>query len=295
MTTVQFEDNRRYETIGTRLALFLAKYPLGDYSLVARPAPIEEYPYYLRKQVENPDVGKPPLLMTTAELRHKDGTLICKASAVTEIVEHKDYERGETAAVQRVIAFCGFRSGMLDNDELKTLDKRGIPYTLLEGESAEPKASAVAVLQDEGVPTGVKFADPPNRVARTRQPEQSQLIGSEAAGATNAAPLAPEGRPSHNGRQESETPQVVSPPPVSTSKSALPLKAVPRGGEGASDIVDPEQQPPHPAVLRQIENLCRQKRQTYAEPKTVQEARSRLLELQRMKPGVPAPAVQAAA
>jgi hypothetical protein len=83
------------------------------------------------------EVGLPPIMAITifrASL-YKDDSLIQTATAAKQLVSYKDWEVGETAARQRLIAAMGFASDFYLDDEIADLVAQGIS---VEGANPSP-------------------------------------------------------------------------------------------------------------------------------------------------------------
>jgi len=114
------------------------------------------------------EVGLPPIMAITifrASL-YKDDSLIQTATAAKQLVSYKDWEVGETAARQRLIAAMGFASDFYLDDEIADLVAQGISV-----EGAKP--SPVTAVPDTAPPP----AGPATEVPET--PEQPVATNSE--------------------------------------------------------------------------------------------------------------------
>lgn len=279
-------EGREYDRFSERHPKFLEKFPIGEFSLITSPIPLKEVaPQLAAFSQEMAEAGnkQPPYVAFKAELRDKNDRLLASATALTEIVTMKDWEKGETAAMQRLIGFCGFGSGMFDLDEIKSLKDRGVPFEITAAtEQLEAKAEPSRVQQrmpvqtgreavvDE-VPTGVTAVLEVQRRAPqqkltpvqhqlTPEPNNDQAIQCKATAASGQQAMA-----DASGEFR----------PAGAIAGTAPTGGV-RKERDASMI-----EAPHPQVLRQIQNLCKSKRVQYAAPATKQEAQQMLLNLQR--------------
>jgi hypothetical protein len=121
-------DNE-YELLASRLGRFLSKYdPQRGYRIVieaedylsARPGLMELYKAALSAGMKPDEAGLPPIgtgIVFKASLLDKDGNTILTASALKAVSQYKDWEVGETAARQRLVAAAGFDGSLIKCDE----------------------------------------------------------------------------------------------------------------------------------------------------------------------------------
>jgi hypothetical protein len=90
---------------------------------------------------ENIDAaGKNVTLIFTRKLISPKGNVLATASALKEITAYKDYETGETAALQRLLALLGYGGECFDEDEVKDMQDQSLGYADHTSTRAEPKA-----------------------------------------------------------------------------------------------------------------------------------------------------------
>lgn len=130
----------RYKKLSARLQPFYTEYPLkSGYRVLIRQTDslsyekglLQLYETAIRSGHKPETVGLPSLneksaIVFEATLVGKDGDTIKTATALKKIEDYKDWEVGETAAFQRLLASLGFGGEVLDADENDDLNSRGI-------------------------------------------------------------------------------------------------------------------------------------------------------------------------
>lgn len=158
-----------YKKLSARLEDFYNKYPVNaGYRVINSQTDTLSYQKGLLHLYETavraghkPEaLGLPSLQEQTAivfesSLVGKDGDTIQNATAVKVIREYKDWEMGETAAFQRLLAKLGFGGEILDNDEIGDLASRGIKTGKLSDAPVNPEAAS-----SEGMAPVVPIARP---------------------------------------------------------------------------------------------------------------------------------------
>ncbi len=143
-----------YIPFSERLPAFLERYPVEqDYAVIIEqreasallPSLFELYRAAIAAGHKPADVGLPeldkfPQVVFTAKLV-RNGQLLRSASAKRDVVFYKDWEVGETAAFQRLLASLGFGSSEFDRDEAHDQRDQGLRTELraLPAESATNK------------------------------------------------------------------------------------------------------------------------------------------------------------
>ncbi|MES1927439.1 hypothetical protein [Salinisphaera sp. T31B1] len=153
----------QYRKLSSRLPSFLEAYPPSqDYQvrieyldpIEAKPGLSALYQTAIAGGHNPADIGLPPITGNTmifrAELVSPNDKIIGSASALVLIQEYKDWEKGETAARQRLLASLGFGGEVFDNDEGR--DQRGQGFTPAPVPAAAPsdKSSSAAVVPIKG-------------------------------------------------------------------------------------------------------------------------------------------------
>lgn len=82
-----------------------------------------------------------------SKLLDKDGNIVAEATAVKRVWKEKDFETGETAALQRLLARVGFGGDVFDIDEINDMEDQKLTYQVGEpGDTSsaidEPKVDA---------------------------------------------------------------------------------------------------------------------------------------------------------
>jgi len=118
-----------YELLASRLPKFLEKYgPDKGYRVVVQTKPLLELkPGMLRLYEAAIQAGKAPTevglpaigegVVFKASLIDENGNTVLTASSLCKINEYKDWEVGETAARQRLVAAAGFNGSLIEKDE----------------------------------------------------------------------------------------------------------------------------------------------------------------------------------
>ena len=122
-------DVVKYRRVSERLPEFLEQYPIGSgYRLVS------SHQEYLSATPQYSEIIKAAIekgtsfetitstisfnkVIFTCQLLDESNELVANASAVKGVSQYKDYEVGETAALQRLMAKLGFGGEIFDKDE----------------------------------------------------------------------------------------------------------------------------------------------------------------------------------
>lgn len=228
-------ERKPYKLFSARLPEFLAKYPIEDgYRVVVQHADyissqatlIELYKLAIQAGKSPldlclPSLPNPNTHVFTATLFDPDGQVISAATACKEINFHKDWEAGETAARQRLIASLGFGGDVFDQDELKEIisrqrevgsydDTSSYPFIEDKGAQSEPTQEHLADFQasmESGMVASEKAPEPEGETEASaavidegeeaeqveQEPEQSNIPdASEATSETQQAEQVPQ-------------------------------------------------------------------------------------------------------
>lgn len=245
-------EAKEYVKLSSRLPDFLAQYPPSegyqvviDYSdtLEVKPGLKALYIAAISAGRNPKDVGLPEItsnsMVFTAKLI-KDGAVIATGSAMKPIYQLKDWEKGETAARQRLLAALGFGGEVFDEDEDGDMADQGLKVEL-------PQAAASDV-----VPFDKPRAETAGAVRREEPEEEEQSQSAE--------PAASESQTSDAQAQSSQpTPETVSGEETTTAAEAPAERtSVNRGGrKHAEKATSSEGSAVSPALLRQIEHICK--------------------------------------
>lgn len=196
-----------YKKLSERLPDFLEKYPVGDgYRLISssqeylsltpklsqlaemlieKGSPLEE----IQKVVSLSSV------LFTCELRDESNELVSSANALKKISQYKDYETGETAALQRLLAKLGFGGEVFDDDESSDFEDQNLStQPTKEPESTparvhslrtEPK-SAVSIAPDSSTSANVNASNIAPALMRQLQ-RQAEMAGVACPNVTTSA------------------------------------------------------------------------------------------------------------
>lgn len=123
---------RKYRPLSERLPEFLAAFPFTEGYRISVEAKA------LAEICPGADAGG---VVFTASL-YKGDAVVANASAHRfRLSQFKDWEKGETAARQRLLAACGFGGDVLDEDEAADLSDQGVKF---QPSAPTPKAEAPA-------------------------------------------------------------------------------------------------------------------------------------------------------
>lgn len=248
-----------YKLFSARLPDFLDKYPLKDgYKVLvenedymnAQPTLVELYKMAIQAGRNPLECGLPALpdsncYVFTARLFGPHDDLLGSASAVKVIHHAKDWEIGETAARQRLIASLGFGGDCFDKDEMEDLASRNIfPETASGAEEEADKVKSATTAQEA--------------------PEQRQSDSQEPAKETQTLP------------PKEVVQQVVSKPArVVASKPKTETEIPPVASNAENAEVIPVR------IIRQLEHQAKLRNVEVPKVTTVKEAKAALKELMK--------------
>jgi hypothetical protein len=89
------------------------------------------------------DESKNVTLISPRKLISPQGNVLATASALKEITAYKDYETGETAALQRLLALLGYGGECFDEDEIHDIQDQALKVEDHVSTSAQPKAEKI--------------------------------------------------------------------------------------------------------------------------------------------------------
>ena len=166
-----------YERVSARTPKFLAAYPPENYAvkieatdaLSVKPGLMRLYEKCIETGKTFNDYGLPAIsiantLVFTAKLIDKEGNVLRQTSALYVIQGQKDFETGETAAYQRLLASLGFGGEVYDNDEngdFRSQSLTGVPVTEPVQPPLQPQPQPQP--QEAGVPkedSNAEFIEP---------------------------------------------------------------------------------------------------------------------------------------
>lgn len=193
----QTGDPIEYKKLSARLPEFLRSFPpsagyrvVVDYfdPIEVKPGLSKLYQACLTAGNKPSDMGLPALAANTmifrANLLDDQGRVVGSGSALKHIQGYKDWEKGETAARQRLLAALGFGGDILDADEFADQADQGFSPQKGRQQSrlssidapAMPEVSERAANNQPSVPTDGAVDE------QRHQPEQPQVTVEQEAG-----------------------------------------------------------------------------------------------------------------
>lgn len=123
-----------YTKVSARIPDFLKQYsPENGYCIVGEVTDLLGIQHGKLATLENTanaaESSDDVCLIFTRKLMSKEGVVLATASALKHIREYKDYETGETAALQRLLAILGFGGECFDNDETNDFNDQSLTFT----------------------------------------------------------------------------------------------------------------------------------------------------------------------
>lgn len=103
-----------------------------------------------------------------SQLVDKEGNVVAESSAIKPIWNLKDYESGETAAFQRLLARLGFGGDVFDSDEDNDMNSQGLAFDTV---SDVPSQSQTVVMQPVAVET-------PRSEPKPAEPAETKTVSS---------------------------------------------------------------------------------------------------------------------
>jgi hypothetical protein len=161
-----------YHTVAERLPKFLEAYPPKEGyrveieatdTLAIKPGLMRLYEAALGSGKNPKDLGLPEIpgniLVFKAKLLDPAGNVIQTASSLRPVAKLKDYETGETAARQRLMAACGFGGEDFNNDELLDIQDQGLSLTKDASQTGAPEVKSKTAPTAPEAKTTVSVAD----------------------------------------------------------------------------------------------------------------------------------------
>lgn len=109
-------------------------------------------------------------LIFTRKLLSKEGKVLATASALKHIREYKDYETGETAALQRLLALLGFGGECFDDDETNDFNAQDLTFSVKKAEPAKPSSNRAKAKPKPKPEEATVTSITPNSPAPEKQP-----------------------------------------------------------------------------------------------------------------------------
>jgi len=292
-------DVKDYLLLSARIPQFREKYPIEEGyrvkievsdALSAKPSLMRLYESAISNGHKPSDLGLPPLpggeaIIFRASLLDKDETVLESASAYKPILQYKDWEKGETAARQRLLAALGFGGEFFDKDEESDITDQGKTTVMPNAAPANGSASKAAVKPDAKKSTTEKAVKSAKQEDQPQGPEDTnaaaQTTPSEAAQAgeevqaTDASQIETDASGSSDA-SDTEQPTAASDAHVE-SANATPATSAPAEGVAEEIPARIVKQIEHQAKLK---GISKDKIPPYA---TVKEAKLVLRDLMRNK------------
>lgn len=151
----EFGGTNDYVLASARYREFVKDYPFPDYRVEISSQSAIKGP--LEKVINNAILNGTDLsslgfstylinsFKITARLLNSQGEVIIKASAMQRILSPKDYETGETAAIQRLLVAAGRDGRLMDMDEEAQIKLMGNSIKSNSGETKSEDGNVVAV------------------------------------------------------------------------------------------------------------------------------------------------------
>lgn len=214
-----------YRTVSERLPEFEKMFPVADgYRIIRSHISAKEFGseivHLYEKAIENGhsprDVGLPFIegfgVVFKAEL-FKGETLIRNASAYKQVTQTKDWEAGETAAFQRLMAACGLGGSDMDSDDQYDRISSGLEVPPEYRSDPEPEQIAQQepepTFSQEPEPAPVEEAPKPaSKPASVQKAPQKETKAVEAQ--KEPSETATQTTPPNNGATEEIRPQLLN-------------------------------------------------------------------------------------
>lgn len=274
-----------YETVSERLPAFLEAFSPSDGWRIVKDhtfasAEKSEIARLWEKALEagkDPrELGLPPVagqvVIFGASLWSPEERLIANATSLKSVVSVKDWEAGETAAFQRLMATVGFGGSTMDADEAHDRDSSASVdmgpggSADMVGNGTEAQQPQVTDLKRE--PSAPKAADQPAQPEQqqdTSEPEEADEVSASETAAVEAQP--------HQEQTPSEQPPETE---VQSGPDPAP-KAKAQRRPASQNKAD---QPPRPQLLNQLKQAAQLAGEDVPDVSTQGEAKSELRRLQ---------------
>jgi len=251
-----------YKLFSARLPEFLKAYPKNEGyrvtvdtsdTLSSKPGLLKLYEAAIAAGKSPADVGLPALpagdvVVFKASLLDKEGRVLECASALRVIRQYKDWEKGETAARQRLIAALGFGGDCFDMDEMSDIEDQGMTTSESKGQTTQAQGDPAPEQQPQ-------------------QTEKQETVKPDAAAEAQPATTTEQGKADESAGAGTDVDSTDSAPADDAAKKA------PQGDSAAEEI---------PArLIRQIQHQANLKGKEIPEFNSVREAKQALKELMR--------------
>ncbi|KKN26425.1 hypothetical protein LCGC14_0874740 [marine sediment metagenome] len=132
-----------------------------------------------------------------SQLVDKEGNVVAESSAIKAVWYLKDYETGETAAFQRLLARLGFGGEVFDSDEDNDMQAQGLSFDSTSGELPSPSQTVVKkpvemetfdTQAQTPVADMTKTASPTEQTGSVSKPAQLQVVDTSKSRGVKADP-----------------------------------------------------------------------------------------------------------
>lgn len=277
-----------YETVSERLPAFLETYPPSDGWRIVKDhtfasAEKTEIARLWEKALEagkNPkELGLPPVagqvVIFGASLWSPDERLLANATSLKSVVSAKDWEAGETAAFQRLMATLGFGGDTMDEDEAHDrassasvdMSPGGSADTVTDTEQAQQPQVAVPPRKQSAPeateqPTESQAQETQREPVDAGEPSEPETSEGDAQSQNEQAPTEQQAQP------EAETEPTPAPQPKANRRPASKNKG---------------DQPPRPQLLNQLKQAASLAGEDVPEVSTQDEAKAEIRRLQNLQ------------
>lgn len=271
-------EAKDYRKFSARLPEFLKAFPkekgyrvkidVTD-PLSHKPGLIQLYSQALAQGKTPVEMGLPPLpagdvMVFTATLYDPEGNALETASALRLVINYKDWEKGETAARQRLISALGFGGDCFDSDELSDIGDQGLSVKSGPSNKAKPDQEAV-------VDAAPKGAFPANEQAAEEIPREAKEDFSLAQSDSQEKTGKPEELQVDDQATSTQVDEVAEPVSQTAKSPSVDGESNAQNALSKEDIPD--------RIVRQIVHQAKIKNVTPEPYSTVKEAK---LELKRL-------------
>lgn len=153
-----------------------------------------------------------------SKLVDKEGNVIAEATAVKRVWREKDFETGETAAFQRLMARVGFGGEIFDIDENNDIEDQKL--TVINNEPGDSTLVTVEPVSDDNQEQGKAEPEQSNKPAEATAPVETQ----KPAGRKRPAPAADNSNQKERGTRANVT--KVQPAQLKVLASQARIKGV---------------------------------------------------------------------
>jgi hypothetical protein len=207
---------KSYKLFSARLPDFLKAYPKeqgyrvqveASDTLTSKAGLLRLYEVAIAAGKSPDQVGLPPIpagdvVVFKATLLDKDGVALESASALRVIRQYKDWEKGETAARQRLISALGFGGDCFDEDELSDIEEQGLQVD--PGKNSQPSKAPASTTSDDA---SAEKEDVPSQQTVSCEGDHAEQSADGAAPDSQDTASPDQPAPSMQAKQADESPE----------------------------------------------------------------------------------------